>query len=228
VPNATQPDNSYNPAAERARSNFDQRHHFVWNYTYDFPSTHQSAKWLWNGWAIDGVVSLASGMPFNLSMGTETFLNDFNGTGEFYGRPDVVGNPFAGTSGTSLLNLSAFQVPCDWATGCTVKHVGNLPRNAFTGPSFRNFDFSLVKNTALSERLHMQLRADFFNIFNHPNFASPLWPGFETDMLTNGIDATGHGLGFLNSTVTPDVGLGNPFLGGGGPRDIQLALKFTF
>ena len=231
VPNATQPQDSYNPAAERAASNFDMRHHFLWNYTYEFPSKAQSLKWLLNGWAMDGVLTLESGMPFNLSIGTESFYNDYTGTGEFYGRPDLCGvggaiacsgvaSPYSGVGGVNLLNLAAFTTP----QGVP----GNVPRNAFVGPTFKNFDFSLVKNTALTERLHMQLRADFFNAFNHPNLASPLWPGFEADMAHNGIDPTGHGIGFLQSTVTPDVGLGNPFLGGGGPRDIQLAVKFTF
>lgn len=174
-----------------------------------------------------------------MNFGTETFLTDYNGTNEFYGRPDVVANPFAGTGvvdpttrATTLLNFSALQVPCtlDSSGSCVsgTPHIGNLPRNAFVGPHFRNWDFSLVKNTPIKERLTMQLRADFFNILNHPNFASPLWPGFEVDMLHNGISSTGRGVGFLEPTVTPDVGLGNPFLGGGGPRDIQLAVRFTF
>ncbi|MBZ5648407.1 MAG: TonB-dependent receptor [Acidobacteriia bacterium] len=242
IPNATQPDNSFNPRAERANSNFDQRHHLVWNYTYELPIKSENMKWLTNGWVIDGVLSLASGMPYNVNW-LGNFGFNFNGTGEFYGRPDLVGNPYAGTGGLNLLNLSALQVPCNYDPagsggvgnvlyGCSDvspgNHMGTLPRNAFVGPSFRNFDFSLVKNTSLGERLKMQIRADFFNIFNHPNFGNPIWPGFEVDMLQNPLDATGHGTGFLRPTVTPDVGLGNPYLGGGGPRNIQLAVKFTF
>ena len=85
----------------------------------------------------------------------------------------------------------------------------------------------------------MQLRADFFNILNHPNFASPLWPGFAVDFLaTNenfastgfgGLpDFNGRGTGSIRSTSTPDVGLGNPFLGNGGSRNIQFAVRFSF
>ena len=75
----------------------------------------------------------------------------------------------------------------------------------------------------------MQLRADFFNIFNHPNFANPLLPSFNVLFDNNGIDpSTGHGTGFFPLTVTPDVAAQNPFLGGGGPRDIQLAVRLTF
>jgi hypothetical protein len=76
--------------------------------------------------------------------------------------------------------------------------------------------------------LNVQLRADFFNILNHPNLGNPLWPSYGVDMTVNGLDNTGHGKLMLKPTVTPDVGLGNPYLGGGGPRDIQLAVKFTF
>ncbi len=243
VPNATQPDNSYDISGNRASSNFDQRHRLTWNYTYDLPFKTQSAKWLTNGWTMDGVLVIGSGMPFNVSYGSETFSTDYNNTNEFYGRPDFCGigqavaclpgvtSVYTGTGGVNLLNAGALVVPCDVTLGdCpnSSSHIGNVPRNAFIAPNYRNFDFSLTKMTSLGERVKMQLRADFFNIFNHPNLGSPLFPSAEVDMLHNGIDGTGHGVGFIQSTTTPDVGLGNPFLGGGGPRDIQLALKFTF
>jgi len=245
VVNATQPDNSFNPSGERANANFDTRHRFVWYWTYEFPKT-QTMPWLLSGWAMDGVLTLASGQPYNVNW---LFEDDYNGTFEFFGRPDVVGDPFAGAGGLNLLNLGAFAVPCtyDNLTGtCFVdglgngdRHFGNLGRNAFVGPNFRNFDFSLVKNTKLSERVNLQLRADFFNIFNHPNFANPVLPNFGIDFLQNGgvfVD-TGtpgddigelRGTGFLRPTATPDVGIGNPFLGGGGPRNVQFGVKLSF
>ncbi len=99
------------------------------------------------------------------------------------------------------------------------------------GQTIKNFDFSLVKDTKLSERFKMQFRVDAFNLFNHPNFASPLWPNFGVDFLQNGLNvvgASGRGQGFLPLTTTPDVGTGNPFLGGGGSRNIQLALRLSF
>ena len=132
----------------------------------------------------------------------------------------------------ALLNLSAFKAPCtpDGAGGCSGgQHFGNLRRNAFTGPNYRNFDLALFKNTALGERVNLQFRADVFNILNHPNFSNPVLPSFAVDFLANGIDpVTNRGTGFLKTTATPDVGIGNPFLAGGGPRNIQLAMKFTF
>jgi hypothetical protein len=75
----------------------------------------------------------------------------------------------------------------------------------------------------------LQVRLDTFNVFNHTNFTNPLLPNFAIDFLQNGIDpATNRGTGFLPLTATPDVGGGNPFLGGGGPRAFQLAARVTF
>jgi hypothetical protein len=234
VPGTTQPDNSYNRARERADSNFDTRQRFSSNFHYDIPGGTRMKR-LTSGWSVDGVISLQTGQPFDLI----TFASgNFNQSGEGFSRPDLVGNPFAGTSTPSAyLNLSAFAVPCTWnplvlpGPACVsgTQHFGSLGRNAFHGPHFRNFDFTLAKTTALGERIKMQLRADFFNIFNHVNFANPVLPNFFVDYLPSGApDATGRGSGFLPITATPDVGSSNPYLGGGGPRNIQLGVRFNF
>jgi hypothetical protein len=230
VAQATQPDNSFNPAAERANSNFDNRHRFSWLYSYELPNP-DFGKVLTNGWALDGVLTLTTGMPYNL---TYQFEDDYNGSGEFFGRPDVVGDPqHANDDPTQLLNLNAFAVPCTYdpiAGTCVpgTQHFGNLGRNAFMGPSFKNFDFAISKSTKIGERAAVQLRFDFFNVFNHPNFANPTLPAFAVDFLGNGIDDTGRGVGFLATTATPDVAIGNPYLGGGGPRNIQISAKVSW
>lgn len=234
VANATQPDNSYRADLERGPSNFDVRHRLVWTFTYDLPLKTERWKRLTQGWQINGITTLRSGQPFHVNL-----FDDYNGTGEFFPRPDLVGDPYAGTRAPDrFLNLSAFAVPCRLdpngdgsAAACLpgTQHFGSLGRNALLGPNFKNFDFSIFKTTDITERVKLQFRAEFFNLFNHPNFASPLWPGFVADASFNGIDpVTGRGIGFLPITVTPDVGLGNPFLGGGGPRNIQLVLKLLF
>jgi hypothetical protein len=229
VPNAAQPDDSRNPSAEKGPSNFDSRHRVTWFFTWE-PGA-KSGKGILSGWALNGILTIASGMPVNVNY---LFEDDYNGSGEFFGRPDLVGDPFQGTDGgpDRFLNLSAFQAPCNpnGEGGCAGgQHFGNLKRNAFTGPSYHNFDLSVVKNTALGERVRLQLRVDIFNVFNHPNLTNPLLPNFGVDFLQNGIDpATNRGVGYLPITATPDVGGGNPFLGGGGPRNLQLAARLSF
>ena len=230
VANATQPDNSFRADLERGNSNFDSRHRFVWSFNYDIPSFAPSHPRVGEGWALNGVLTLRSGNPFHLNY---NFTGDFNGTGEYFGRPDVVGDPFAGTNGSSrFLNLAAFKVPCTLDAGgsCipSTFHFGSLGRNSLPGPHYRNFDLSLFKTTKITEQVKVQVRVEVFNIFNHPNFSSPLLPSFIADAAFNGLDATGRGIGFLPITVTPDVGIGNPFLGGGGSRNIQFAARLIF
>jgi hypothetical protein len=239
VPNASMPDNSFNPHGERASSNFDVRQRFQWYWTYNLPKADHAQKIL-GGWALDGMFNFATGQPYTVSY---LFEGDYNGTAEFFGRPDVIGNPYAGVSGTNLLNLAAFAAPCTWdstAGACVsgTSHPGSEGRNAFNATKYTNFDFSLTKNSHLTERVSMELRADFFNVFNHPNFSNPLLPGFGIDLFTNthvvgnslvaGADPVANGPQFMPTTATPDVGSGNPYLGGGGPRSMQIAVHFAF
>jgi len=234
VANATQPENSYRPDLERGNSNFDIRHRISWTFTYDIPKWTNQWTGLTNGWQLSGSLAVQSGAPFHVNL-----FDDYNGTGEYFPRPDLVGDPYSGTQAPDrFLNLTAFQVPCQLdpqgdgsAAACLpgTQHFGNLGRNSLKGPDYRNFDFAMVKTFSLKDKAQLQFRAEFFNLFNHPNFGSPLYPGFSADASLNGIDpVTGRGVGFMPLTVTPDVGLGNPFLGGGGPRNVQLALKLIF
>jgi outer membrane receptor protein involved in Fe transport len=114
--------------------------------------------------------------------------------------------------GCYVAGLSALTPP---ASGT----FGNAGRNPFRGPRLDNLDFSIVKNTKLTERLRLQLRGEFFNVLNHPHFANPNTQGFvdPSDPST---------FGFIKAT--PDVAAANPVIGTGGPRNIQLGLKFTF
>jgi hypothetical protein len=112
------------------------------------------------------------------------------------------------------------------------RHFGDLGRNALRGPSYKQWDFAIYKNTTITERLKLQLRAEFFNLLNHPNFANPVLPNWIADPGVAGFSDSSHtrevGGGYYPITATGDVGVGNPFLGGGGPRGIQLAAKFSF
>ena len=99
---------------------------------------------------------------------------------------------------------------------------GNMGRNIFPDRGFRNLDFSIAKNWHFGERLRAQFRAEFFNIFNHPNFANPY--GGQNGFGLNDPSVQPFGCG----CATPDVAAANPVIGSGGSRAVQLGLKFIF
>jgi len=101
---------------------------------------------------------------------------------------------------------------------------GTMGRNIFRDSGFKNMDFSVFKAFKFSERFNAQFRAEFFNIFNHPNFANPYGSANGSQL---GWDPSGPG-GFGSGGATPDVAAGNPFLGSGSPRVLQLGLKLQF
>jgi len=251
IPNASQPNNSLAAQLERGNSNFDIRRRFSWNFGYDFPAFGGSWTKLKNGWGINGVLNLQDGQPYQLNY---NFEGDYSGSGEGFDRPDVVG-PIRYGKGPFGVDLSSFQVPCTFGNstaltipdppnpplpttgdsncGAGTRHFGNMGRNSLRGPAFKELNFSIFKRTALTERMNLQIGADFFNMFNHPNFSNPNLPNFITDPATNGIvvpedPSAGRGIGFLPLAATGDVGIGNPFLGGGGPRGVQFSAKITF
>jgi hypothetical protein len=239
IPNAAQPNNSLLPKLDKGNSNFDIRRRFSWNFAYRLPDFHGGFSKLKNGWGVDGVLNLQDGQPFQLNY---NFEGDYSGSGEGFDRPDVVGPIRYGKAPGNFLDLTSFQVPYNFVnttatsssgdSNCLAgtRHFGNLGRNSLRGPAFKELNFSISKRTAFGERLSVELRAEFFNLLNHPNFANPNLPNFITDPAGNGLDASGRGLASLPLALsaTGDVGIGNPFLGGGGPRGIQLAAKFTF
>ncbi len=237
IPNAAQPNNSFNPGAERGNSNFDVRRRFSWNLGYALPRQGGSFAKVKNGWGVDSAVTLQDGQPFNMNY---NFEGDYSGSGEGFDRPDVVGPIKYGSAPYNFLNLTSFQVPCTFGnttkssssgdSNCLAgsRHFGNMGRNSLRASSFKEWNFSVFKDTSITERVTLTLRAEFFNLLNHPNFANPILPGFISDPATNGLDANGRGVGNLALTATGDVGIGNPFLGGGGPRGVQFVGKITF
>ena len=245
-PNAAQPNDSTRARLEYGLSNFDVPHRFTWIFGYDFPKMGGGWQRLKNGWGLNSTVTLQSGQPFQLNY---NFESDFSGSGEGDDRPDVVGPiVYHQHDPSNFIDLTSFAIPCTILSGLTtatgsaadcqpgMRHFGNLGRDALRGPTYKQWDFAIYKTTAITERVNMQLRAEFFNILNHPNFANPFLPAFIADpgsrgfQIINGREVGGGGPGSNGYQIVAsgDVGIGNPFLGGGGPRGIQLAVKFSF
>jgi hypothetical protein len=130
-----------------------------------------------------------------------------------------------GAAGASTASLNLFGC---YANGSSVMlppplgQFGNMSRNMFEDTGFRNFDFSLAKNFHFGETIRLQARAEFFNIFNHPNFANPY--GGQNGFGLNDPSVRPFGCG----CATPDIAAANPAVGSGGPRSIQLGAKFVF
>jgi hypothetical protein len=157
--------------AERGSSNFDTRHRIVLSYLYELPIgprkrfLHEEGAMgkLLEGWQISGITTRTNGTPL-----TPNFVVDPTGTGSFGVRPNAVGDPNKGAPHTpeQWFNIKAFAIQ----TGGVF---GNAGRNTIKGPGLQTWDFTLSKNTSISERYHVEFRADFFNAFNHTNFLLP-------------------------------------------------------
>jgi hypothetical protein len=197
---------SFNLKADYGNMDYDTRHKFTAAMNYDLPSASR-LKPLLNGWAVNSLVSLGTGQPFTVFSSQDT-----TGTGEGEQRANQVSDPFAGVShafnknGVTWINPLAFVDPAPGAFGTS-------PRNGYYGPGYASVDFSVVKNTKITERIGTQFRIEMFNLFNRTNLA----PVSNT---------VGSGLGLTADTVGDWNGA--PGLGPGEAFNMQLGLKIIF
>lgn len=207
----------------RGLSDFDRPHRFVISYRYDLPFFSNADGWkkaALAGWSVSGITVFQSGTPF-------TVFDSGAGTaylGPGY-TPTLTGSLAPGatigsayTSGdihkrlTGYLNPAAFTpaplLPAAAGGDGTVTVFGDLGRNTFRGPFQQNWDFSILKTFQLTERVNMRFSTDFFNIWNHANFANPAITDVET--------------------IGPNSPFGQIFSTTGTPRLIQFSLRFGF
>jgi Carboxypeptidase regulatory-like domain/TonB dependent receptor len=189
---------SFNIRGDYGPSDFDARHRVVLSGLYDLPFKGHRAS---EGWELGLIFQAQSGNPLNIITSNSGF------TGNQTVRPDVAG-PIVVTGNPDqwFANPSVFVFP---GTGTAVTRFGNLSRNAVTGPDFINADFSVIKNTKITETTNLQFRADMFDVLNHPNFGNP---GRVLGTSTFGV---------VSNTRAPTGDFGSS-------RQIQFALKFQF
>ncbi len=222
--NAAFPQDSTNLAAEKGPSTFDTRDRWTTAVNYGVPDLPHLPHVVGSGWQLNSIITVQSGRPINI-------ITDAGGVNSNYvERPDILQgvSPILShwSPSTGYLNPNAFAYPAITAADPN-GYFGDLGRDQIYGPGFWNYDLSATKLFQLRENIQLQFRAEFFNIFNHPNFALPsnvIAPGFLSDHVTPNPNAGTAGL----ITQTPDVAQGNPGLGGGGPRVMQFGLRLQF
>jgi len=222
---------SYNLRGDRGLSDYDARHRFVISGLYELP---WRGNRLVEGWQLGTIIQLQSGNPINILAGNPlaipgTAIGAGAGIATFTGiasvRPDLIGNPqilgtpnqwFSNTvcdprAPTGCPSGSVFALPVTLSGTTNVYHFGSMGRNVLIGPGFNNVDFSITKNTKLTESVRMQFRAEFFDIFNHANFGQP--------GRTAQVGSTAFGL--ISGTRFPTGDSGSS-------RQIQFAVKLLF
>jgi Carboxypeptidase regulatory-like domain/TonB dependent receptor-like, beta-barrel len=203
--------------ADRASGDQDIRHNFTFDAGYDIPSLTQffgdgTPRWIADGWQLNTLTQMRTGFPVNVTV-----------TGGIFGgalRPNLIEGVPTRPPDYNLpkkqFNINAFALP---APGT----FGNLGRNALRGPGFAQVDFSVTKDTRITETQSLQLRFEFFNLFNHTNFADPSG-GINADAFGGSLNRTAF-FGQSISTVGNQLG---GLLGAGGPRQIQISARYNF
>ena len=160
--------NFLNYRLSRGLSSYDVTHNFVLSYNYEIPFQKVfggAPRRLTEGWSLNGISRFATGFPISISQSGDRSLTGASGVDE----PNFIGDlTFTDPRGADnrYFNRSAF-------TSETLGGVGNSARRFFHGPGFNNSDFGLHKQTRITERLSLTIRAEFFNMFNHAQFNNP-------------------------------------------------------
>jgi outer membrane receptor protein involved in Fe transport len=232
---AREPQNSLDPTdpnRDWGKAGFDALHNMAIHYTYPIPFRGEGAMGaVFGGWEVAGITSIVSGSPYLIRVGADTDRDLDGGRAD---RPDVLpgfsNNPTSGSSAgcqSGSISIEGGPVGRDveswnknsrWHDVCAfgisnLGVYGNLGRNTLIGPGRVNFDFSAHKNFQTSENTSVQLRAEFFNIFNRNNLGLPINQGFSGDRQTDYQASSG--------TISPGDTVTSP-------RVIQFGLRFEF
>jgi hypothetical protein len=243
--------NPFDFKVDHGNNAFDVRHSANLSLLYQLPFTfdRKVIQSLVGGWEVGGIWNGRTGLPIDVTIARPDLVYAVDGTSNFVTAvpagtngsttTPVINNPFGGafrsnrrpniipgvdpfiqdpSDGRYFLNPAAFAIP---APG----QFGNLGRYALHGPALSQVDFTLHKQFRFTERQNLEFRAEFYNIFNHTNFANPpavlSFPStFQANQAFTSA-TSGSAFGVYNSTVSKDVGLG-------AQRQIQMSLRYNF
>jgi hypothetical protein len=201
-----------NPRLDWGLSTYDTRHSAVLNGTYELPLgrgkplfRNAGAAWdkLAGGWTLAGIATIQSGFPFTPQLGFNP-SNDGDSRNPVrpswnpaFQGPVILGSP------NQFFNPAAFTVPANGT-------YGNVGRDTLIGPGSATLDFSLLKKAAITDRVGLQFRAEFFNLLNRANFSTP-----NTIVFSSAASAPSPTAGVITATSTTS-------------RQIQFGLKLLF
>ncbi len=206
-------------------SDFDVRHSLAGAFSWELPSpgNRRAGRTLLKGWALDGIVMARQGLPINV-VALSTVL--WNGVYQRI-RPDLVsGQPIwisdANAPGGRHLNSAAFAMPAD-------NRPGTLIRNSIRNFPLFQADLALRRRFDLTDRVKMDLRVEYFNVFNHPNLAlgandvywHPVYGGFGYATMTQNDYLSGSFFSNQGGSVSPQYAAG-------GSRSGQFTIKISF
>jgi len=232
-----------NSRSNRGVSDFDRTHRLVWNYLWDLPkpqfASHSRMYRLatWN-WATSGILTAMSGLPVDVvDTGAGSFYGLANGANPLARPSLVVGmgchdalrnvpDGYAFNPGVFARPLVAAGQPIPSSGGAATASaagtdIGNVGRNCLRGPRQVNFDFSIAKSFPLAESRSFEFRAEFFNLFNHPNFANPI-------SNLNALFASGGSIDPRTGQILNPGNFGRIISTSNNPRIVQFGLKFNF
>jgi hypothetical protein len=234
--------NQLDNRANRGVSDFDRTHRFVLSYLWDLPRPAMAARsttgrLLFSNWQVAGIITAMSGLPIDIvdSNGGSLYLGANNGLSRPNWAPTATSNipagyffnPFAFararlTAGQAIASSggAAFaDATCsNAAVVCT--DFGNVGRNVLRGPRQTNVDFSIIRRIPFGESKNLEFHAEFFNLFNHVNFANPISNLNAFASSGGSIDANGR-------IINPGD-FGRIISTSNNPRLIQLALKLNY
>src|SRR5207302_1904842 len=188
--------NQLDNRANRGVSDFDRTHRFVLSYLWDLPRPAFAArssvgKLLFSHWQVAGIITAMSGLPIDITDGGAGSFYGLSGGNNAFMRPNWAPGATTSTATSNIpagyfFNPLAFVrptvltgqvIPSSNGTstaGANGTDFGNVGRNVLRGPTQTNVDFSVIKRFPIRESKSIELRAEFFNLFNHVNFANPI------------------------------------------------------
>jgi hypothetical protein len=201
-----------NAAYDYGPSDFDVRHTVSAALSYQVPNTDwggRVGRAMLRGWEVDSIIRWNTALPFTVYANAPSPVPYLT-----YRRPNIVpGVPFYlpdHQPGGRILNSNAFADPTDAP--------GDLPRNYFRGFPISQTDLAVSRRFTITDRVNFYLRAEYFNVFNHPMFAPPTYKNIHI----------GGGFGQVTETTNEWLAGQNALYEIGGPRSGQLTLKIQF